>query len=132
MARGKVQDQFYLLLAAIVFTLGTMSLIFFLDDHGVPDRLGFFILFNGAFFVFCITWFGVAFFRRTPNFWLFHVGWIIVHTCVCILWVRSAFWVELCVLTMPVETYCYFKISRRRLVRLLQSDSNAMTVSPTS
>src|SRR5690242_8544660 len=114
MTRSKAQDQLYLLLAAIAFILATMWLILFLNNHGISERLGFFILFNGAFFVFGITWVGVTLFRRIPNFWVFHVGWVVAHTCLCILWVRSAFWVELCVLTMPIEWYCYFRISRTR------------------
>jgi len=82
--------------------------------------MGFFVLMNlGEGFV--LTWQGVAFFRRTPGFWLFHAYWVLVHALIYGIWGHSGNRIELCVVTLPLESYWYWRIGKNRLLRSLES-----------
>jgi hypothetical protein len=118
--RSKALDQLFLLLAAMAFTVVGYWLWSFMEHHGIPDRMGFFIAMNLTE-VFILTWQGVAFFRRTPGFWLFHSYWVLVHILIYVAWGHSGNRIELCVVTLPLEAYWYWYIARNRLLRSLEA-----------
>ena len=119
--RSKALDQLLLLLAATGFAVAVYWLISLMQHRGIPDKMGFFVLMNlGEGFI--LTWQGVAFFRRTPGFWLFHAYWVLVHILVYGIWGHSGNRIELCVVTLPLEAYWYWRIARDRLLRSLEAD----------
>ena len=120
MTKSKTLDQLILLFTAIVVIIGLMWLVTFLDAHGVSERIGFFIIVNIVLLIFILTWQGYCFFRRTPRFWRFHAGWVLVHVIVSAVWAHSGNRVELCALTAPLEIYLYLRVGRYRFVRALQ------------
>ena len=118
--RSKVLDQLLLLVAGLVMSAGAFWVWPFMERRGIPDRMGFFILMNlGLGFI--LTWQGVTFFRRTPGFWLFHSCWAIVHIFAYGVWGYSGRRIELCVVTLPLEAYWYWRIAKDRLLRSLES-----------
>jgi hypothetical protein len=124
MPRSKAFDQTMLLLTAVVFIILAYWLVSFMEHRGIPDRMGFFIAFNlGVGFV--LTWQGIAFFRRTPKFWLFHGCWAIVHICVYGIWGYSGNRIELCAFTLLLEAYLYYRIAKGRFLRSLEASSLA-------
>lgn len=124
MAKSKTLDQFFLLLTAFAFIVGLIWLNSFLNHRGFTNKMSFFIGYN-AMMGFVMTWQGLALFRRMPGFWLFHGSWAIVHIVIAIIWARSGYLVELCVLVLPLEAYLYYVISRDRLLRSLRDSAAA-------
>ena len=116
MSRNKALDQLLLLAAAVALIAGIFWLIDFMEGRGASERMGFFIL-TCVLVAFITTWNGVAWFRRTPRFWLFHTVWIVLHTVISITWAYSGKWVELCVVTAPLESYLYYRLGKYRLQR---------------
>lgn len=116
MTRSKTLDQLFLLIAALIFIVVMEGLISFFDARHISEKMGFFLLMNGGA-ILIIMWQGISGFRRTQGFWSLQTIWIGIHICVCLLWARSGRGLELVVLTMPLEIYCYLQISKRRLLR---------------
>lgn len=116
MTRSKTLDQLFLLIAALIFIVVMEGLISFFDARHISEKMGFFLLMNGGA-ILIIMWQGISGFRRTQGFWSLQTIWIGIHIRVCLLWARSGRGLELVVLTMPLEIYCYLQISKRRLLR---------------
>jgi hypothetical protein len=116
MARNKIVDQLLLLISAVVFICGMLWIINFMQGRSVPERMGFFILMN-VIVGFILIWNGVLWFRRTPRFWIFQTLWVALHAAIAFAWASSGWWVELCVLVLPLECYLNFKIAQSLLRR---------------
>jgi len=112
----KSLDQLWLLATAVVFIVGVLCLIDFMEKVGVHERVEFYILAN-VIVCFILTWIGAAWFRRAQRFWFFHAGWIVLHAIVAVAWAFSGRWVELCVFVLPLEAYVYAKVAKYRLQR---------------
>lgn len=118
--RSKALDQFLLLVAGLAMSACAFWVCSFMKRSGIPDRMGFFILFN-ILAGFVLTWQGGALFRRTPGFWLFHLRWAVIHVCVYGVWGYSGNRIELCALTLPLEAYLYYRIAKDRFLRSLEA-----------
>jgi hypothetical protein len=116
MRKNKTLDQLFLLVSAILFIAGLLWLIDFLEIQRVPERIGFFLVVN-LIVLLGLTWNGVAWFSRTPGLWAFQISWIVLHCIIAVAWAYSGYWVELCVLALPLECYLHYRVGRRRLTR---------------
>jgi hypothetical protein len=126
MPRNKGLDQFMLLFVGVAMTVGVVWLWSFLEHHGIPDRMGFFIVFNiGEFFI--LTWQAVPSFRHIPRFWLSYGCWAVAHTIAYVVWGYSGYRIELCVVALPLEHYVCYRIARSRLRVNLEADSQLNT-----
>lgn len=67
--KSRARDQLALLVVALAFIVGLMSVEFTLDHRGISKQMSFFVVFN-LLIIFAITWQGISLFRRTPRFWL--------------------------------------------------------------
>jgi hypothetical protein len=114
MAKNKTLDQLLLLFSAVLFIVGLLWLIGFLENRRVPESTGFFLVAN-LIVLLGLTWNGVAWFSRTPRFWVFQMSWILVHTVVAVAWAYSGYWVELCVLALPLECYLHYRVGKSRV-----------------
>lgn len=117
MAKNKTLDQLFLLFSAVLFIVGLLWLIGFLENRRVPERTGFFLVAN-LIVLLGLTWNGVAWFGRAPRFWVFQMSWILVHVVVAVAWAYSGYWVELCVVALPLECYIHYRVGKSRLTGL--------------
>jgi hypothetical protein len=117
MHHKKSLDQIFLLVVAFTVIAGLYSLITFIDQRGISESTGFFITAN-VFLSFILTWNAKVSFGRTPRFWEYHVMWMFVHAAIAVVWGYSGFWIELCVVFLPLEAYVYYKAMNYRLSRL--------------
>jgi hypothetical protein len=116
MPRNKNLDQLFLLIAALAVISGLFWLINFMDRRGVSERMGFFVILSISV-AFILTWYAVVSFRRTPGFWRFYIIWMIAHAAIAVAWAYSGYWIELCVLVLPLEAYAYVKIAKYRALK---------------
>jgi hypothetical protein len=114
MPKNKTLDQLVLLLSAMLFIVGLLWLIDLLETRRVPERIGFFLVVNLIVLI-GLTWNGVAWFGRTSRFWAFQISWIVFHSIIAAVWAYSGYWVELCVLVLPLECYLHYRIGKSRL-----------------
>ena len=117
MRRTKLVDQVILLVVALTVIAGLFWLISSMDRRGISERMGFFISAN-VFLSFILTWNAKVSFGRTPSFWAHHVIWMSIHAVIAVVWAYSGFWIELCVVLLPLEAYVYYKVTNYRLRRL--------------
>ena len=111
MQKSKFLNQSLLLVAALVFIAAMMSLIFYLGDSGVPDRLSFFIGMS-CISLFIWMWQLLRWFRHTSRFWAFFACWVILHVATHTAWGLYGRNVELCVVTIFVEGFILFRLSK--------------------
>jgi len=116
MPRKKNLDQLFLFIAALAVISGLFWLITFMDHRGVSERMVFFVI-STIFLSFILTWYAIVSFRRTRGFWRFYIIWMTAHAAIAIGWAYSGYWIELCVLVLPLEAYAYVKIAKYRALR---------------
>jgi len=116
MSRSKNLDQLLLFLAALAVISVLFLLIELMDRRGVSERIGFFVILSISL-AFILTWYAVVSFRRTPGFWRFYIIWMIAHAAIAVAWAYSGYWIELCVLILPLEAYAYVKIAKYRALK---------------
>jgi FtsH-binding integral membrane protein len=114
---SKARDQLLLLLAAIALIVGLYWIVSFMENRGIPDKLGFFIVFNILEGI-VLTWQAVSSFAHTPRFWLLFGCWAIAHSTAYAVWGYSGYRIEFCVAVLPLEHYLYYRILRSRFRRL--------------
>ena len=120
MSTKKLVDQLLLLAAGLAMIAGLYWVTSLMKQYGASDSMVFFVVFN-LIVGFILTWQGVALFRDTPGFWLFHGCWAVGHILVYGVWGHWGSRLGFCALTLPLEAYCYYIAARARLLHRLGS-----------